>query len=389
MIIRPLREDEGYKARMLMGCAFSYSVDWEADKPNKLTEESIGAFCDDGETLMAQVVIKNYKSCFCGSVVNAVGIAGVSTYPEYRRNGCIKAIFNEIFKMAPERGWLVSYLYPFSYRYYRKYGYEVFFKHKTLTIPFDMITHINRNSSAVLYTGQQDVAAGILDVYNTYAAGRNVCFKREEMSAYSDNPVKSLRYTYLWYDGKTPKAYATVKPAQDSTLEVVELVYTDKASLYGILGFLRLYDGQFKKLYIPFLEYDSPVEYLLDSDRGMSAGSFDGVQGRLIDIKKVLELNKYPDTAGSVRVKIYGDFITENNGIYDISFEKGKGTVRKELDGEYDIAITIQSFSRLVFGNVHEYAIPFLDGIEIKNNDKIAVLSRCFAKKPLNLFERF
>jgi predicted acetyltransferase len=103
----------------------------------------------------------------------------------------------------------------------------------------------------------------------------------------------------------------------------------------------------------------------------------------------VLELNKYPDTAGSVRVKIYGDFITENNGIYDISFEKGKGTVRKELDGEYDIAITIQSFSRLVFGDVHEYAIPFLDGIEIKNNDKIAVLSRCFAKKPLNLFERF
>ena len=110
MIIRKLRSDEAYKAKMLMGCAFNYSVDGEAERTSSFEEEGIGAFCDDNETLMAQLVVKPYKSFFCGNTVDAVGIAGVSTYPEYRRNGCIKALFNEVFNMAPQRGWLVSYL---------------------------------------------------------------------------------------------------------------------------------------------------------------------------------------------------------------------------------------------------------------------------------------
>lgn len=389
MIIRKLRSDEAYKAKMLMGCAFNYSVDGEAERTSSFEEEGIGAFCDDNETLMAQLVVKPYKSFFCGNTVDPVGIAGVSTYPEYRRNGCIKALFNEVFNMAPQRGWLVSYLYPFSYRYYRKYGYEALFKHKTLTVPFDMLTHIDRNSSAVLYTGQPEIKKGLLQVYNAYAAGRNVCFYRTDAGAYSDNPVKSQRYTYLWNKDNVPKAYATVKPSQDSTLEVIELVYTDVESLYGILGFLRLYDGQFKKMYIPILEYDSPAEYLLDSDRNIGSGCYDGVQGRIIDIKTVLELNKYPEGKGNVRIKVYGDFISRNNGIYDISFEGGKGRVVFEKEGDYDIAVTVQSFSRLVFGDVSGYALPYLNGIEVKCGEKLKTLAECFPRRALNLFERF
>ena len=389
MIIRALRKDEAYKAKMLMGCAFNYSVDGAAEKESDLGEESIGAFCDDGETLMAQVVVKPYKSVFCGSVVGCVGIAGVSTYPEYRRNGCVKAIFNEIFRIAPERGWTVSFLYPFSYRYYRKYGYELVLKHKTLTIPFDMLTHIDRNSDAVLYNGQPEVLEGLLKVYNEYALTRNVCYYRSGSSEYSDNPVKSLKYTYLWYDGGKPKSYAKVKPGQDGALEVTELVYTDPASLKGILGFLRLYDGQFKKLYIPFLEYDSPVEYLIDSDRSVGVGCFDGAQGRVVDIKKILEINKYPENKGSLKIKIHGDFYGKNDGVYGVVYENGKSAVYFEKDGEYDVAFTIQSFSRLVFGDVAEYAIPYLSGTEIKDMLKVKELASCFPRRPINLFERF
>ncbi len=389
MIIRPLRKDEAHKAKALMGCAFNYSVDVQAEVASLLDEEFIGAFCDDGETLMAQVAVKPYKSVFCGVAVDCVGIAGVSTYPEYRRNGCVKVIFNEIFRLAPEREWAVSFLYPFSYRYYRKFGYEVAIRHKKLTVPFEMITHIERNSKAVLYSGQPEVLEGLLAVYNEYALSRNVCFIRDDGREYPQDPIKSQKYTYLWYDGSEPKAYAKVKPGQDRALEVEELVYTSTDSLKGILGFLRLYDGQFKRLSIPYLEYDSPVDYLLDDDRDIGIGCFDGAQGRIIDITKILRLNRYPEGKGELRIKLYGDFFAENNGIYGISYEDGKGKASFSKDGEYDIALNIQSLSRLVFGDVPEYAIPYLPGIIIQNENKLKKLARCFPKRPINLFEKF
>ena len=114
MIIRKLRSDEAYKAKMLMGCAFNYSVDGEAERTSSFEEEGIGAFCDDNETLMAQLVVKPYKTFFCGNTVDAVGIAGVSTYPEYRRNGCLKALLTRFSIWLPKGdGWCPTFtLFP-------------------------------------------------------------------------------------------------------------------------------------------------------------------------------------------------------------------------------------------------------------------------------------
>lgn len=384
MIIRNIENGENKKTQSLMACAFKYPLD-ASRVGDDMEEEFIGAFADDNETLMAQIAVKDYKVTYCGKTVGCVGIAGVSTYPEYRREGCIRAIFNEVFRRCADRGWDVSLLYPFSYRYYRKFGYELAFRHKTLSVPFSMLTHIERNNDAVLYNGEEDVLADLLGVYAAYAKDKNLCMVRTDGASYSADPIKSCRYTYLWKNGGTPASYATVTP-DGETLRVTELVYTDAASLYGILGFLRLFDGQYKNVYFALLENDSPVDFLVGTDKGITASCADGAEGRVVNVKNVLMMNEYPRHGGSIRIRITGDVIENNNGVFTVSFGD-KTDVSFEKDGEWDVSTSINSFSRLVFGGVARGKAAYLADTVIRNKEEL--LYEMFPERSMNLFERF
>ena len=84
MLIRELRDDELYKSAKLSALAFSYAVNIEEKKKETLKEHTFGAFLDDNETLIAQVVAIDYVSFHNGTPVGAVGIAGVASSPEHR-----------------------------------------------------------------------------------------------------------------------------------------------------------------------------------------------------------------------------------------------------------------------------------------------------------------
>ena len=79
MLIRELRDDELYKSAKLSALAFSYAVNIEEKKKETLKEHTFGAFLDDNETLIAQVVAIDYVSFHNGTPVGAVGIAGVAS----------------------------------------------------------------------------------------------------------------------------------------------------------------------------------------------------------------------------------------------------------------------------------------------------------------------
>ena len=109
MIVRRLRPNENGKLDAIQSLAFSFSYDMEESDGDGLDEEVYGAFLDDGETLIATIFTPEFNSFYCGKAYKSVGIGGVATVPEYRRMGAVRAIFGEIFRQAPERGWATSF----------------------------------------------------------------------------------------------------------------------------------------------------------------------------------------------------------------------------------------------------------------------------------------
>jgi predicted acetyltransferase len=64
-----------------------------------------------------------YNIAFEGQAVPMCGIGGVATLPEYRRQGAIRAIMDRLLHQEREEGTVFSYLYPFSFQFYAKFGY--------------------------------------------------------------------------------------------------------------------------------------------------------------------------------------------------------------------------------------------------------------------------
>ena len=387
MIIRPLRKDEKHKRDMLFSASFRMYADLEQSKKEQLElddEVYIGAFADDGETLMAQVAVISYKTMYYGNILNAAGIAGVSTLPQYRRLGCVREIFKYIFD-GRMQSWDTSFLYPFSYRYYRKFGYERVLQHKTLKLPFSAITAIPRNDKGIPYTGGEQLSE-LLELYNSYAERYNVCFYREKGKYFHDNPYKTGKYTYIWYDGGKPCAYASLSPDGDN-LSISELVWKDKASLLGIIGFLRMYEGQYESLNFTTLDKNSPLDLLLDCDRTSAYGLYDGAMGRVVDIKKCLSLYPFPAEDGSLVLEVTGDFIAENNGLYRVKFGGGAVSVTRPKQAKPDMTVSVCSLSKLLFGDIDSGMLDYIPNTIIHKNKPL--LEKIFKPKAIILFERF
>jgi len=385
MIVRPIREDENRKLRSVSSIAFSYSCDLEQAENDKVTGEVFGAFLDDGETLAASVHPCNYESIYNDTYLPHVGIAGVASLPEYRRGGCVRAIFDELFRIAPERGWATSYLYPFSYEYYRKFGYERIVQLMSLKIQPHVLNCVERNTDAVLYQGDEKQMQVILDVYHTYAERFNLMFRRKpNFRELSPKPHKTQLYTYF-----TPKAYATVK-INGAQLEIDELAYVDADGLLSILGFLRMFEGQVHEFIFRRLPMDSELNYIFTDYNGCEYMPYNTGMGRVILIEKLLNVNKYPQEHGHFSLKVE-DCIDYNRCIFDVEYENGVAEVKKRNDGNYDVKCAAPSLSRIMYG-ADEFTtdkLQYMPDVEIAKTSGTESFLRAFPKKRLCLFDRF
>jgi Predicted acetyltransferase involved in intracellular survival and related acetyltransferases len=389
MIIRPLRPDEARKLNAVSSIAFNFSADLE--KEDKITSEVLGAFLDDGETIMSVIFPNNYKSNYCGEFLPCVGIGGVATLPEHRRGGGVRAIFDEIFRLAPERGWATSYLYPFSYNYYRQYGYEKVMSRKSFNFPTSSLSTFARDTNCTLYEGQPEIMADIKKVYYAFAAKFNIIFERGEyFHGASSTPHKDKRYTYVHYTNKTADAYVMFEIHGD-TFVVNELAYTDTAALAGILGFIRMYEGQVDSVSIRNQPMDSELEYMIRDYSNVSVRVEGGGMARVVLVEELLKKNAYPVSAGRFSLRV-NDYLEYNRAVFVVEYTDGKATVvKKSYDSKFDIECDIPALSRVMLGECDFSldAVSFMPGVSVIDTAGAEAFFRAFPRRRMCLYDWF
>src|SRR5699024_10388426 len=93
--------------------------------------------------------------------------SSVATWPEYRRQGMIKHLLRLALYYMRENGQTVSFLAPFSFAFYRKYGWELAFSEKHYSIP---MAHLQKSWDAKGYVRRISRDTSLLNrIYNTYA----------------------------------------------------------------------------------------------------------------------------------------------------------------------------------------------------------------------------
>src|SRR5699024_9869189 len=77
------------------------------------------------------------------------GISSVATWPEYRRQGMVKHLLKHALTYMKNQGMTISFLHPFSFALYRKFGFELAFANKTYTIPIEYFKNVERGHGYV------------------------------------------------------------------------------------------------------------------------------------------------------------------------------------------------------------------------------------------------
>jgi predicted acetyltransferase len=282
--------------------------------------------------------------------------------------GGIREVFKKIGETAVENDWVLGFLHPFSISYYEKFGYANLNRMFSVKVPFEKLSHIPRNTDAVLYTGEQFEELSAL--HEKCALRENLMTLRDHKKHFCDTPYESAEYTYFRRDKNgVADGYVRFKVNRPNDLVAGEMFALTPEALYGLIGFLRNYDGIVKNLIVAKQYQGSDFACIADRIDGVTYEFNGSSAGRIYNLKKFLEINEYPEEYGRFSIMCIDD-VEQNKGIFDVEYQNKKAFVTRRNDGDYDISLTAAAAARLMLaGEGHtQGTAAYINGVEIKGD---------------------
>jgi len=287
--------------------------------------------------------------------VSMAGIGGVVTLPESRGNGYVSKLMDKILHESLNQGIEFSVLYPFSYEYYRKFGYEMCFTLNNVTIPIQQFSSYSYPQSIKAHE-PEDSLMPFKEIYESFCENRNFAIVRDDKSwkkLLDRDLYKNLEYTYLYYNNKNKAtAYILYKcdynPSIGNTLKIEELCWSEPAGLHGILGFLGKLGSEYQRV-----EWNMPsdVDAFTMFPDGYDVSWKRSSRGmcRIVNVLTSLNALSAPEGAGNIVIEVEDSFLHENTGKYNIEWHDKQLNVEM-CNTKSSMTTSIQTLTQLVTG---------------------------------------
>jgi predicted acetyltransferase len=224
--------------------------------------ENIWGYFVDGQ-LAAQLMIWPLTVYVHGVPFPMGGIASVATWPEYRRGGKVAQLLRTSLIEMREAGQVVSMLAPFSFAFYRKYGWEMLMERKLYTLERADWPHFPDTGGTFERTTDWRHLAPI---YEAYARRYNGMLQRTEewWTRRIEQRKPGIRAVYRNAAGE-PRGYL-IYQVRNARIQIHELVFLDEDARRGIWNFIYNHDSMAREVTLVAPSDDS-LPYLLDNPR--------------------------------------------------------------------------------------------------------------------------
>ncbi|MCL2840258.1 MAG: GNAT family N-acetyltransferase [Defluviitaleaceae bacterium] len=347
---------------------------------------SFGAF-DDGGQLQSALTILPYTMRVNDQHVKMGGIGNVVTLPEARGKGFVREIFRAAFSEMIDAGQMFSFLFPFSYVYYRKLGYEMCHPVQMVSIPIDAFASYRNGAQFEAYT-QGHSTKPFAEIYEGFAQCRNLSIVRSEdnwKKILNRDPYHKLQFTYLGSDAYI--LYDAEKSLEGNRLVIKECCWKTPEALGDIFGFLSNMGAEFShvKWMLPCdvnIHALFPELYKIDWQINSSG------MNRIMDVQAALSTLHVPEGSGKITINVEDSFWKSNSGAYIVEWESGK-LVAKKLQSvvSADLSTTIQTLTQLTTGYLTPEESMYKPCTTILGAYK--ELAALFPKQKLFMTERF
>ncbi len=399
MEIRKVANSDISEIQKLLAIAFE--VSWEAEKPDFLKAPGSGpkdhrdrdwmnrfVAVEDGAVL-SSVASYDYRVEFDGGAIGMGGVGDVSTFPQYRGRGAVRACMKEAFAFMRERGQAFSYLYPFSTAFYGKLGYGLGCRAISWEIPMrNLQKHPIRGTFSLYEEGQE--LQPYQQAYAAFAAGRNMAAHREDVDWYSlkKENWKNGTYTYLYYmeNGK-PGGYFTMRPQKEGqtiTMDCIDFVFCNQEAVGAMLTFMAGFAANYDRVRLQLPE-DVLLEPYLWEYNGVKQNQYNKGMVRTVWVQQVLQRAAYLGE-GSVVLQILDAFCPWNNQIFQVEFSQQGATVLQTTK-QPDITLPVALFSEWILGRYSTQQLATFPAFVEANNQEN--LKKIFYKKRTWIQERF
>lgn len=396
MQYRNLKESELTELKKLQSIVYFMKYDKD-ETPKEPDYDKIrwkyarGAFTDNGK-LAAVLEMSPYKAYLDGVVVGCPGIAGIATLLEHRRSGAVKNLLKNSYKEMYENGEVISYLYPFSHEYYRKYGYAQGSYADKIEIEINQIKKVESSGFTKQYF-PEDSLDDIKAIYNKFAAEYNCCFAREDWRwkrLFSKDPYTTGDRVFIRYNNaEQPIAYIRFKEAVVAEyvydMEVIEAAWIGTEGILGLVAIINGYNGDLQKIRM-CTPPGFPIELLVKEVWKLEVKHWHTGMSRIINAQKALEIIKKPETPGKVIIELDDEHAPWNTGNWLIEWDMS-GSRATKTEVEPDMICSAPSFAQLITGYMSLDEICLDPDVKIIKN--VDILEKLFIKKKCFIWDRF
>lgn len=391
VLVRRLTEQEHFESNMISHVAFHMRMEdpeKAREESKKLKTEDWGAFADDGR-IMARILNYRFESMLDGQAVVNGGIGAVSTLPEYRNSGAIRAIFEKLIPEAYRNGEVFSTLYPFNHAFYRKFGYETVCWQHDYEFEPAVLSGYRFDGTAELWK-PGDPVSEYTALYNRFAAGYNLAVCRDDKRMLEEHLkgeyYKDRKFAYLLREEGVPVAYLIFQDIRHdpaAILSVKDMAWAGHAGLNALLGFLGRFTADYGTIRM-FLPASLQLFSVIRSPRAydITQTVAQGYMIRPVNVKRMLEIIRKPDESRFV-IRVEGDeYIAENNGTWEVSRSGAEPT-----DQAPDLTVSIQAFGQLAAGCVSLAEAEYRPDVTVHGNRE--TLEKVFVRKPVLVEDHF
>ncbi|WP_261808100.1 enhanced intracellular survival protein Eis [Paenibacillus sp. N3.4] len=253
--IRTLRQEELLESFSLSEFAFQYELTEEekAERMGWTDPNQVWGYFVDGH-LAAKLTILSLQTWVNGKSFAMGGIAGVATWPEYRRNGMVGQLLVKALQVMKEQGQSISFLAPFKFEFYRKYGWEAYIDYLKYEIPLDKLPKFQATEGSSILRIARDWEI-LNPVYSAYAEPYNGMLQRDA-SWWTNRFFKNKKGTVaLYLNAQGEHRGYVFYQAKDKTATIHEMVFLDEEARRGLWKFIADHDSMITKV-----EVNAPVD---------------------------------------------------------------------------------------------------------------------------------
>ncbi|SDR14420.1 GNAT family N-acetyltransferase [Virgibacillus salinus] len=349
--IKTLTDKDFDKIFLLSQYAFQYDLSEEAllKKQEEAKRHTIWGWMEDDQ-LVAKLHLIPLSCYINGKAFEMGGISSIATWPEYRRQGSVKHLLHHALKHMKEQGEVVSFLHPFSFSFYRKYGWEHIFSEKKYTIPLE---NLKRKWGADGYIQRVDSEISILHkVYTEYAKQFNGTLVRDE-KWWEQRVLKGDWHKAIAYDGNDQAEGYIIYKVKEEKVTVHELVYNSLNAQKLLIQFMANHDSMADTVEMVVPENDN-LPLLIDEPR-FDQKTEPFFMARIVDVLEFLKQYAFHDGGEqSLSLHVVDSFLPENSGVYQLR-QIGSETAVNHLfygdQGDHEgIHCTIQYLTSMLLG---------------------------------------